>query len=291
MKTKEKRTQTNFVKRVKEEEKEQINYYSIQNLLYNELNKLRQNPKCYIPLVEQQMKMLKKNDILRKKDSNLQIQTVEGKTAYEEAIQFLKTQKPVPSLAKESRLQFAANDLIKDLGERGVVSHQDSNGNFVSERIEKYCEWNNCANEVIEISSKNPEDILIGLIVDDGIRNRLDRKALFQDIYKYVGISCGYHSEYEIMTVFVFAGDIKPKGTLFNNRNSEYEYRYFNEQYMTDNNEKNAYLSNDPDAPGNTIGLRIIKGKKYLGNEKILVTKKHYKLSDGTEHIVEIEEF
>ena len=290
MKTKEKRTQTNFVKRVKEEEKEQINYYSIQNLLYNELNKLRQNPKCYIPLVEQQMKMLKKNDILRKKDSNLQIQTVEGKTAYEEAIQFLKTQKPVPSLAKESRLQFAANDLIKDLGERGVVSHQDSNGNFVSERIEKYCEWNNCANEVIEISSKNPEDILISLIVDDGMRHRQDRKALFQHIYNYVGISCGPHIEYEIVTVLVFAGGIRQKGTLFYQIGSEFELRNCDNKYGN-NNENNPYLINDPDAPKNTKGYRVVRAKKFLGNKIIIVTKKFYKLDDGTEHVVELEEF
>jgi len=62
MKTKEIRTTKNFVKKVKDEDKEQekINFNFIQTILYKELNKLRQNPKSYIPLIEAQMKAIKK---------------------------------------------------------------------------------------------------------------------------------------------------------------------------------------------------------------------------------------
>ena len=293
MKSKEKRTTTSFIKRVKddaEEEQEQINFNFIQMSLYDELNKLRQNPKSYIPLIEAEMKTIKRNNVLNRKDYNLQIQTQEGKAAYEEAILFLKKQKPVPALKKENKLSYAAQDLVKDIGERGVVTHQDKEGQYTSERIEKYCEWDYCANEVIEVSSKNPQDILISLLVDDGVRNRADRNALFKNIYKYVGIACGPHSEYEIVTVLVFAGGIRQKGTLFYQLSSKYELRNYNDDdYRCD--EKNPYLINDPDAVNNTVGLRIIKTRKYLGNKKIIITKKIYKLEDGTQHVVELEEF
>ena len=288
---KEKRTTKNFVKRVKEDDQDQekVNYNAIQVSLYKELNKLRKDPRSYIPLIQQEMNTIKKNNVLRKKDSNLQIQTLEGRAAYEDAILFLEQQEPVQPLTKEIRLSYAAADLVKDIGERGVVTHQDKDGLFVSERIEKYCEWDFCANEVIEVSSKNAQDILVSLLVDDGIRDRLDRRALFQHIYNYVGIACGPHSEYEIVTVMVFAGGIRQKGTLFYQLGSDYELRDFDTQYR--NNEKNAYLINDPDAPDNTTGLRVVRTKKYLGNRKIIVTKKFYKLDDGTEHVVELEEF
>ena len=293
MKSKEKRTTTRFIKRVKddaEEEQEQINFNFIQMSLYDELNKLRQNPQSYIPLIEAEMKTIKRNNVLNRKDYNLQIQTQEGKEAYEEAILFLKKQKPVPALKKENKLSYAAQDLVKDIGERGVVTHQDKEGQYTSERIEKYCEWDYCANEVIEVSSKNPQDILISLLVDDGVRNRADRNALFKNIYKYVGIACGPHSEYEIVTVLVFAGGIRQKGTLFYQLSSKYELRDYNDDdYRCD--EKNPYLINDPDAVNNTVGLRIIKTRKYLGNKKIIITKKIYKLEDGTQHVVELEEF
>ena len=289
MKTKEKRTTTSFIKRVKEDEEEKINFNSIQISLYRELNQLRQSPKSYIPLIQEQMKLLKKNNVLKKKDSNLSIQTLEGKEAYEEAINFLERQEPVGPLTKEIKLSYAAQDLVKDIGDRGVVTHKDREGLYTSERIEKYCEWDYCANEIIEVSSKNPQDILISLVVDDGLKDRPNRKALFQDIYNYVGISCGAHSEYEIVTVFVFAGAIRHKGTLFYQLGSEFELRNYDNNYG--NNENNAYLVNDPDAPQNTKGLRVVKTKKFLGNKKIIVTKKFYKLDDGTEHIVELEEF
>ena len=292
MKTKEKRTTTRFVKRVKDEEQEEekINFNSIQLSLYKELNKLRQDPKSYIPLIKEQMKLIKKNNILQKKDSNLRIQLIEGKEAYEEAIYFLEQQEPVSVLKKEIKLSYAAQDLVKDIGERGVITHKDKEGLFASERIEKYCEWDYCANEVIEVSSKNAQDILISLIVDDGMRHRPDRKALFQHIYNYVGISCGPHAEYEIVTVFVFAGGIRQKGTLFYQIGSEFELRNFDNKYGN-NNENNPYLINDPDAPNNTTGYRVVRTKKFLGNKIIIITKKFYKLDDGSEHVVELEEF
>ena len=76
----------------------------------------------------------------------------------------------------------------------------------MSERIEKYYEWDYCANEVIEVSSKSATDTLITLLVDDGIRDKLKRRALFQNDLIYVGIPCGPHTEYEIVNVLVFAG-------------------------------------------------------------------------------------
>ena len=291
MKTKEKRTTTSFIKRVQdeEEEQEQIDFIAIQKDLYIELNNLRKNPKSYIPLIEAEMKLLKKNNILKKNDSNLQIQTIEGKDAYLDAIKFLEHQQPVPPLNEESRLSSAAMDLVKDLGERGIVSHQDQYGQFVSERIEKYCEWDYSASEVIEVSSKNPQDILISLLVDDGLKNRPDRNTLFNQNYNFVGIGCGAHTEYEIVTVMVFVGSIRQKGTLFYQMGSNFELRDQYGQYEEGN--ENPYLINDPDAPDMSRGLRIVKCKKNLGNKKIIVTKKFYTLDNGTEYVVELEEF
>ena len=291
MKTREKRTTTSFIKRVHddEEEKEQIDFIAIQRDLFIELNNLRKNPKSYIPLIELEMKSLKKNSILKKRDSNLQIQTVEGKDAYIEAINFLQNQEGVPPVKEESRLNSAALDLVKDIGTRGVVSHQDQYGQYVSERIEKYCEWDYSASEVIEVSSKNPQDILISLIVDDGLKNRPDRMTLFNPAYNFVGISCGMHSEYEIVTVIVFTGSIRQKGTLFYQLGSNFELRNQYDDY--EGNYENPYLINDPDAPDKSTGLRIVKCKKNLGNKKIIVTKKFYTIDNGNEYVVELEEF
>ena len=54
------------------------------------------------------MKAIKKHNILKKKDSNLQIQTIEGKSAYEDAISFLEQQEPVSPLTKEIKLLLSS---------------------------------------------------------------------------------------------------------------------------------------------------------------------------------------
>ena len=159
----------------------------------------------------------------------------------------------------------------------------------MSERIEKYCEWDYSASEVIEVSSKNPQDILISLIIDDGLKNRPDRITLFNEAYKFVGICCGMHTEYEIVTVIVFTGNIRQKGTLFYQMGSSFELRNQYEDY--EGEYENPYLINDPDAPDKSTGLRIVKCKKNLGNKNIIVTKKFYKLDNGTEYVVELEEY
>lgn len=263
-------------------------YRRLQDEIFIELNKLRKNPQSYIPLIEAQMNTIKYNNVLIRSDTTLRVQTFEGKEAYLDTMNFLEEQEPVEPLKLDKRLSLAALDLVNDIGPRGIVSHQDSNGYYVSDRIEQYCEWDYCANECIEVSSHNAQDVIISLLVDDGLSAKMDRRALFQRIYNYVGIGCGMHKDYQIMSVLVFAGSLRPKGTLFYKFDSKCEERKIGEEFRSVTNE---YQIDDPDAPSNTTGLRIVKTQKYLGNKKVIVTKKFYLLDDGTEHVVELEEY
>ena len=262
-------------------------YRKLQDDIFLELNKLRKNPQSYIPLIESQMNTIKYNNVLFRNESPLRIQTFEGKSAYEDAINFLEQQQPVNPLKLDKRLCLAALDLVNDIGPKGLVSHQDSKGFFVSDRIEQYCEWDYCANECIEVSSHNAEDVLISLLVDDGLSARMNRQALFQRVYNYIGIGCGMHRDFQVCSVLVFAGSLRQKGTLFYNNDTAFEEREENIR----RNAANDYQVDDPDAPNNTIGLRVVKAQKFMGDKKVIVTKKFYLLDDGTEHVVELEEY
>ena len=93
------------------------------------------------------------------------------------------------------------------------------------------------------------------------------------------------------MSVLILAGKLRDKGSLYFNENTV-KYNQGNEgNDEKKKNIKNDYQINDPDAPDNTIGLRIVKSQKILNGKKIMVTKKFYTLNDGTEHVVELEEF
>lgn len=63
----------------------------------------------------------------------------EGKTAFEEAIQFLKKQKPVDvEFFHNELLNNSARDHADDIGPKGVTGHTGSDGSNYGQRIERY---------------------------------------------------------------------------------------------------------------------------------------------------------
>ena len=128
-----------------------VNFNKLKEQILVEHNLIRQNPRNYIPIVEAQMKLIKDKILYR--PGEIPIETNEGTAAYEEAISFLKKQRPIESLTYDERLSRACQDHAEDLGEKGLVSHDSSNGKTLSERIEKYCEWENCCAENLDFVS------------------------------------------------------------------------------------------------------------------------------------------
>ena len=53
---------------------------------------------------------------------------------------------------------------------------------------------------------------------------------------------------------------------------------------------KNAFQEDDPDAPDNTVSVKIVKGTKNINGRDRKITKKIYTLDTGAQHIVEIED-
>jgi hypothetical protein len=53
---------------------------------------------------------------------------------------------------------------------------------------------------------------------------------------------------------------------------------------------KNAFQEDDPDAPDNTVSVKIVKCNKKIGGRVRKITKKIYTLDTGAQHIVEIED-
>ena len=276
-----------MIKKITYKTTKQLNLDEIEKELFKLHNKIREDPQSYIPKLKDYLKYFR-NKIYHPPNED-PIQTYEGPEAFEDAIQFLKTQKPVGPLELNENIVYACRDHVNDMGEKGLTSHEGTTTKNISERLEKYCEWDGACSESIDFGFKTAENILINLLVDDGVNNRYQRLNIFNDKFKYIGIAIGSHREYGICVVIGYAINIRPLGSEPKNMSEfiqEYVKRTFNKQKKF----KNPFQEEDYDAPDNTIAVSIVKQKKYIGGRFKKITKKVFLLDNGAQHIVEVEE-
>ena len=57
---------------------------------------------------------------------------------------------------------MAAQDHCRDIGKRGVASHEGIDGTRMCDRIDKYGEWEVSIAENICFDDKDPKDIILG---------------------------------------------------------------------------------------------------------------------------------
>jgi uncharacterized protein YkwD len=270
--------------------KHNVNFHNLAEEIINQLNTVRINPKSYIEKLENALKHFRGNVLSLHGEE--QIETTEGKSAYEDAIEFLKRQKPVSELKADERLNCACRDHVNDIGPKGIASHDGSDGSSLSDRIEKYCEWDRGCCENLELGTFQAENIIMNFIVDDGIIERSHRKNIFNTDIEYIGVACGDHKEWEIITVVNFANSLREFGEPspdIKNFISDY-MKKSEEQKLNPKKEKNPFQENDADAPDDTVSLKLIKTTKIVKGKPKKILKKIYTLKDETQHIVEIEE-
>jgi len=102
----------------------------------------------------------------------------------------------------------AAKDHVEDIGPKGECGHDGSDGSTPSERIERYVQWDKGCCENIDFGSKNAVDVIMSLIIDDGVDGRGHRENIFTEEIKHGGIYCGTHTQFGTCTVCVYMHDI-----------------------------------------------------------------------------------
>ena len=259
---------------------------------------MRKNPKSFIPKLEKSLNYYQNN--ILSKDNEIPIPTYEGINAVKDAINFLKNQEPVQELIYSEEMSLSCKDLVNDIGPKGLITHEGTEIKNIYNRLEKYCDWDGVIAENLDFGFKIPENIIMNMIIDDGYENRYQRKNLFYPDFKYVGIGVGPHRDYGICVVIEYSYNIREKGTQyidvdefirknvklnFENENSEND---IDEENLKKIN--NPFQDGEPDAPDNTISLKVEKEEKEVDGTIIKITKKIFTLDDDSKHIVEIEE-
>lgn len=139
------------------------------------------------------------------------IMTNEGVKALHECVRVLKQALPQGIMHPNKALSRAASDHQKDQAKTGKTGHTGSDHSGSKERIERYGEWQKRIAENIAYGNSSARQIVIFLLIDDGVKNRGHRANLLHPAYKKVGIACGKHPVYRTMCVMDFAGGMIDK--------------------------------------------------------------------------------
>ena len=189
-----------------------------------ETNRIRTNPKAYIPILERYLENFDDN-ILTRPDKNECIETQEGPKAYKEAIEFLKNQKPIYEMEFDEEVSKVAEEYSKILSNSGE-EEQGQDDTHIEERVEKYIDYDYSISENIDFGGSTGIEVMVNLLVDDGDEKRTHRENLFSHKFQYFGVSVASHPEYEFCTIIDYIGDIlsykdKEKNKIFQEKKSK----------------------------------------------------------------------
>ena len=275
-----------------------VDYEELIQSVLTESNRIRADPTSYIPILKQYLEYFKDNNNILYRPNSVPLETYEGPNAYQEAINMLKKQRPVPTLTFNEKLARAAQDHADDIGPIGLYTHDSKDGKNVSERIDKYCEWEVASCENIDLGAKRGVEVIVSLLVDDGMETRLHREHLFREELTHIGIGAGYHKDFDTIVVINYTGGVREVGKPYFDR-STYKYVYPKDLSLGFKSKevgkkelkiKSSYQLKDDDAPDGTNSVKVIKQTRLYEGKINKVTKKYYTLNNGTYHVVEVEE-
>jgi uncharacterized protein YkwD len=182
---------------------------------FNFHNKVREDPKCLIPFLREDLKNFDGSSISRTEYS-ARIMTSEGPKAWEEAIEFLQKQEPVHRLKWSQSLEKSATDHALYLGKNGLMSHIGEQATTMQDRIGKYNKdlSMRCGESLQSIiptpdTALTARNIIQGLVVDDGVSTRGHRANIFNTDFKSVAIGIADHKTYQGICVLDYSFKVK----------------------------------------------------------------------------------
>ena len=181
-----------------------------------EMNKVRKNPKKYAELYISPMLQYNwggpfgANSYLAPGETVYTI-TKEGKNGIQSCINDLSKRQSMLPLLPAMGLFLAAKDHVNDTGPKGITGHTGSDKSSMGQRMNRYGKWDKGAGENISYGHNNGRDIVIQLIVDDGVSNRGHRNNILNQNFKYASGAIGSHSNFSFMCVIDYASEYADK--------------------------------------------------------------------------------
>ena len=133
------------------------------------------------------------------------IRTREGVGAINEAIRFLRHARPLALLVASPGMSMAATEHVAEQA-GGALGHRGSDFSDPGDRLNRHGTWKELWGENIAYGKLTARDLVVALIVDDGLRGRKHRKNIFNPAFHYTGVAVGPHARYRTVCNIDFAG-------------------------------------------------------------------------------------
>lgn len=175
----------------------------IQKAVLDELNVARTTPMKYVEHLKDHRRAFKGKLFIG--TAGVRRMTNEGVAAVDEAIAALSKQAPLPALKFSEGLALAALDHVEDTGPKGLVSHEGSDGSGSGTRIRRYGDVAGASGECISFGYYEARQIVMALIIDDGVPSRGHRRSIYNEKFQFAGMAAGPHKTFKNMCVIDFA--------------------------------------------------------------------------------------
>lgn len=269
-----------------------MNTRDISYQVFEELNDLRRNPSLYTSKLRNLLSMYKGN-LIHRSDGPM-IRTQEGPTAVEECIACLERATPLPEFTWSDPLSRAAQDHCNDCGPAGHFGHTGFNGSTMGQRIEKHCSWGITIGENIGYGYDTAEDIVLQLIVDDGVPGRGHRINIMKPEFEFIGVGFGPHTAMRTICTMDFAGSVSSN---LNSGSQKVGYGARPQEIIHSGDSHFGSISSSPRTPVVSNQVHVVKvmtqtETQTVGRKTIeKVTKTTHKSDGSVETTQEIKEY
>jgi uncharacterized protein YkwD len=174
----------------------------MEQAIFNELNALRADPAAYVALLEEYKKLFEGKNV----NLNGQIyQTFDGVKAVDEAIKFLQKAAKLEPFKLSTGLTKSAQLQVTDLKENINLGLIGKDGSSIPKRANKFGKGGKLYAANIGFYHTTAKDIVLNMIIDDGVSGRGNRKNIFNKNLQIAGVAFGRGKNGEPITFIVFA--------------------------------------------------------------------------------------
>ena len=174
-----------------------------------EMNLARQSPALYATFLQELRSRMDGNVLVL--PGHTRLRTKEGTAALDEAIRFLQNAQPLPPLTLSRGMSRAAADHCADQAD-GAFGHEGKDRSHAGERIARYGSISGGWGENISYGKSSARDVVIALIIDDGLPARKHRQNIFNPNYNYAGAAFGRHARFGTVCSMDFADGYAERG-------------------------------------------------------------------------------